>query len=102
MRFKFKLKILISEHAKELGNKLEDTPVIFLKPASSIIGQGRSIEVHNYLFLQVCKIPDGCLELHHEVELGLVVGRELRRAKPCDVRFYYFVLVGRLTTNLYI
>lgn len=54
-----------AEHAKELGNKIPDeNPLIFDKPISSIITQGSSIE-----------IPKGWNELHHEVELGVVIGK---------------------------
>jgi hypothetical protein len=37
------------EHAKELGNALPTTPIIFDKPISSIITQGSNIEVIIYI-----------------------------------------------------
>ncbi|KAF8940264.1 hypothetical protein BGZ58_007155 [Dissophora ornata] len=52
-----------SEHAKELGNAVPKAPFFFLKPTSSYIANGESIEV-----------PEGC-EVHHEVELGVVIGK---------------------------
>ncbi|KAG0322163.1 hypothetical protein BGZ99_003457 [Dissophora globulifera] len=55
-----------SEHAKELGNAVPKTPFFFLKPTSSYISNGQSIEV-----------PTGC-EVHHEVELGVVIGKDGR------------------------
>ncbi|KAI1320673.1 hypothetical protein EDD11_010206 [Mortierella claussenii] len=55
-----------SEHAKELGNAVPKSPFFFLKPTSSYISNGQSIEV-----------PQGC-EVHHEVELGVVIGKEGR------------------------
>jgi len=54
-----------AEHAKELGNAIPSKPMMFLKPTTSYIVEGQSI-----------KIPKGCSELHHEVELGVVIGKE--------------------------
>ncbi len=53
-------------HARELGNKVHTDPkqmVIFLKPASSVLREGSPIVV-----------PRGA-ELHHEVELGVYIGK---------------------------
>lgn len=52
------------EHAAELGNPVPKTPLIFLKPPSSYLQQGGKI-----------KLPPGCDELHHEVELGIVISK---------------------------
>lgn len=52
------------EHAAELGNPVPKTPLIFLKPPSSYLQQGGKI-----------KLPPGCDELHHEVELGVVISK---------------------------
>ncbi|XP_068746948.1 uncharacterized protein [Montipora capricornis] len=52
------------EHAAELGNPVPRTPLIFLKPPSSYLRQGGEI-----------KIPPGCNQLHHEVELAVVIGK---------------------------
>jgi len=56
-----------AEHAKELGNKIPDKPVLFLKPASSVIYSGENI-IH----------PEFGYELHHEVELVLLIGETIR------------------------
>ncbi|XP_064601679.1 acylpyruvase FAHD1, mitochondrial-like [Liolophura sinensis] len=53
-----------SEHAAELGNAIPSTPILFLKPPSAYITQGQAI-----------KIPKGCSELHHEVELGIIISK---------------------------
>ncbi|XP_064630689.1 acylpyruvase FAHD1, mitochondrial-like [Lineus longissimus] len=53
-----------SEHAAELGNAIPTEPIIFLKPTSAYVTEGNLI-----------KIPKNCQELHHEVELGLVIGK---------------------------
>ncbi|TGZ37852.1 hypothetical protein CRM22_011320 [Opisthorchis felineus] len=63
------------EHARELGSQIESDPVIFLKPPSAIIEQGEKIV-----------LPEGITDLHHEVELGLVIGKELSKAKLSDFR----------------
>ncbi|KAI8369511.1 uncharacterized protein BYT42DRAFT_584723 [Radiomyces spectabilis] len=55
-----------SEHAKELGNAVPKSPFFFLKPTSSYLPNGGSIE-----------IPKGC-DVHHEVELAVVIGKETR------------------------
>ena len=53
-----------ADHASELNNPVPLVPLIFLKPPSSFIKQGSSI-----------KIPPKCTALHHEVELGIVIGK---------------------------
>ncbi|TFH29428.1 MAG: fumarylacetoacetate hydrolase family protein [Deltaproteobacteria bacterium] len=54
-----------SDHIKELGNATPEAPVIFIKPASSVIGDGDSIV-----------IPPYSRERHYEVELALLIGRK--------------------------
>jgi 2-keto-4-pentenoate hydratase/2-oxohepta-3-ene-1,7-dioic acid hydratase in catechol pathway len=51
------------DHIKELGNEIPDNPVIFIKPASSIIHEGDRI-----------RIPDYSNDCHHEVELAVLIG----------------------------
>ena len=50
------------EHAYELGNVPPSEPIIFLKPSSSIINNNDNI----------C-VPYKCNNLHHEIELGVVI-----------------------------
>ncbi len=57
------------EHAKELGNEVPEFPLIFLKPASVLIFDGEKI-VH----------PDYSNEMHHEVELVLLIGETIKNA----------------------
>ena len=54
-----------SEHIKELGNETPEAPVIFIKPSSSVIGEGEAI-----------LIPPYSHDCHHEVELALLIGRK--------------------------
>ncbi len=52
------------EHIKELKGEVPSEPVIFLKPTSSLIGNGEAILV-----------PEGVGRVDHEVELALIIGR---------------------------
>ena len=56
-------------HAKEMGNEVPDFPIIFLKTATCIIPSGGKV-VH----------PDYSSNLHHEIELVLVIGNEAKNA----------------------
>ena len=58
-----------TEHAKELGNEVPGKPVLFLKPASAVIYSGEDI-IH----------PSFGNELHHEVELVLLIGAKIKDA----------------------
>ena len=53
-----------SEHIKELGNEIPDKPVIFIKPATSIIPDGGTVIIPDY--------SDDC---HYEVELAVLIGQ---------------------------
>jgi len=53
------------KHAEEMGSTVAKEPLIFLKPASSIIFDNQSII-----------IPERAKEVHHEVELGVVIGKK--------------------------
>ncbi len=58
-----------AEHAKELGNEVPEKPVIFLKPNSSVIFSGEKIIYPNF-----------SNEMHHEVELVLLIGKTIKNA----------------------
>jgi 5-carboxymethyl-2-hydroxymuconate isomerase len=62
-----------AEHVKELGNEIPDKPVLFLKPASALIYSGGEI-IH----------PDYGNELHHEVELVLLIGETVKNANKAE------------------
>ncbi|XP_068606449.1 oxaloacetate tautomerase FAHD1, mitochondrial [Brachionichthys hirsutus] len=53
-----------ANHAKELKNAIPTQPVLFLKPPSAYVREGSPILVPAYTS-----------ELHHEVELGVVIGK---------------------------
>lgn len=59
-----------AEHAKELGNKVPDKPLVFLKPTSAICFNNSEII-----------IPPQSEEVHHEVELVLAIGNKGKNIK---------------------
>ena len=61
------------EHAKELGNEVPTEPLFFLKPASSIIGEGEPIV-----------LPPQSERVEFEGEIGIVIGETLTRASESD------------------
>lgn len=52
-----------ADHVKELGNEIPERPIIFMKPASCVIGEGEEIV-----------IPAYSSDCHHEAELALLIG----------------------------
>ncbi len=62
-----------AEHAKELGNEVPEKPVIFLKPVSAVIYSGDKIVK-----------PSFGNDLHHEVELVLLIGNKVKDANEKD------------------
>ena len=61
------------EHAKELGNEVPAEPLFFLKPSSSIIGDG-----------EVILLPEQSQQVEFEGEIGVVIGSPLTRASEGD------------------
>jgi len=58
------------EHAAELGNKMPDEPLLFLKAPSAIILSGDEIV-----------LPSASEQVEHEGELGVVIGRVARNIR---------------------
>ena len=56
-------------HAEELGNEVPEFPLIFLKPTSALIYSGDNISM-----------PEYSNELHHEIELVLLIGTTIKNA----------------------
>ncbi|KAI7852219.1 hypothetical protein BDC45DRAFT_513731 [Circinella umbellata] len=80
-----------SEHAKELGNAVPKAPFFFLKPTSSYVANGGTVE-----------IPTGC-EVHHEVELAVVIGKEGRDYDASNAMDYvagYALAIDMTARNL--
>ncbi|MDI3299114.1 MAG: fumarylacetoacetate hydrolase family protein [Bacillota bacterium] len=61
-------------HAEEMKDRLPDEPVLFLKPASSVIGPGETI-----------RRPAMSAEVHYEAELAVVIGRRARNLARDEV-----------------
>jgi len=55
-------------HAKELGNEVPKEPLLFFKPPSSVVGPGGAVV-----------LPKESERVEHEAELGVVIGRRVRR-----------------------
>ena len=55
------------EHAKELGNEVPKEPLIFLKPPSSVIGDGQPIQ-----------LPAMSKQVEFEGEIGIILGDRLQ------------------------
>jgi 2-keto-4-pentenoate hydratase/2-oxohepta-3-ene-1,7-dioic acid hydratase in catechol pathway len=62
-----------AEHAAERGVGVPSEPVIFLKPATAVVGPGASVA-----------LPPEAEDVHHEAELAAVVGRVAHRIAAED------------------
>ena len=60
-------------HAKELGNDVPERPLLFLKPPSSLIGNGQAIV-----------LPPDSQQVEHEGEIGVVIGRKARHVSEVE------------------
>ncbi|GJE87021.1 fumarylacetoacetate hydrolase family protein [Phanerochaete sordida] len=80
-----------ADHVKELNNAIPKEPFFFLKPTTSYLPSGGNVE-----------IPRGIVA-HHEVELGLVIGKRGRDIAPADADAYiagYALAVDMTARNL--
>jgi 2-keto-4-pentenoate hydratase/2-oxohepta-3-ene-1,7-dioic acid hydratase in catechol pathway len=60
-----------AEHARELGNPLPDHPLLFIKPQTSVVTMEGGFP-----------IPGNKGSCHHELEIALLIGSELKAVKP--------------------
>lgn len=60
-------------HAAELNNPLPTTPILFIKPATAAAPLAQPVQ-----------LPRDRGAVHHEVELSLLIGAELRDAAPAQ------------------
>jgi 2-keto-4-pentenoate hydratase/2-oxohepta-3-ene-1,7-dioic acid hydratase in catechol pathway len=70
-------------HAAEMGGEAPETPVIFIKPNTSIVGPGAAIV-----------LPPSSNEVHYEGELAIVIGRpckDVPASKAYDMVLGYTV-----------
>lgn len=61
------------EHAKELGNDVPVEPLFFLKPSTSVIGDGDAIV-----------LPPQSERVEFEGEIGIVIGKALKNASEAE------------------
>ncbi|MDO5672303.1 MAG: fumarylacetoacetate hydrolase family protein [Actinomycetaceae bacterium] len=66
-----------ADHIKEMGGKTPDAPIIFIKPNTAIIGPGEAIV-----------LPQWSDEVHHEVELAIVIKTFAKNVAAKDYRDY--------------
>lgn len=69
-----------AEHARELGNEIPEEPILFIKPPSSLVNMDQPL-----------LLPQGQGEVHHEIEIALLV-RE--RLKDVDARTALWSMAG--------
>jgi 2-keto-4-pentenoate hydratase/2-oxohepta-3-ene-1,7-dioic acid hydratase in catechol pathway len=62
-------------HAKELGNDVPAEPLLFLKPPSSLVGDGESI-----------RLPTVSKQVEYEGEIGVILSSRLRNATAAEAR----------------
>lgn len=77
-------------HAKELGSEVPKEPLLFLKPPSSLLDPGGTIE-----------LPVESERVEHEAELGVVIGRRARFVAEEDALAHVFgyTCVGDITAR---
>jgi len=63
------------EHAKELGNEVPKEPLLFLKPASSVIGMN-----------EVIVLPPQSKQVEYEGEIGIRIGKRIFHASEAEAR----------------
>ena len=65
-----------ADHARELGNEVPDTPILFIKPASALAPFDDSI-----------RIPADKGEVHHEIEMAVLIGETLSHASAKEAQW---------------
>lgn len=60
-----------AEHAKELGNAVPSSPLLFIKPATAMVAMAEPVA-----------LPQGFGVCHHELEMALLIGQPLTKAGP--------------------
>src|SRR5688500_8228136 len=60
-------------HARELGNDVPERPLIFLKPPSSLIGNGDAIV-----------LPPDSTRVEHEGEIAILISRKARHVSEAE------------------
>ena len=69
------------DHAAEMNKPLPPEPLMFLKPSTAVVGPGDAI-----------RLPPNAGEIHHEAELGVVIGKRASRVPADKAMDYVFGL----------
>jgi 2-keto-4-pentenoate hydratase/2-oxohepta-3-ene-1,7-dioic acid hydratase in catechol pathway len=69
------------KHAAEMGKPVPSEPLIFLKPSTALNPHGAPIVM-----------PPASQEVHHESELGLVIGKRLSKVSEAEAQAGIFAL----------
>lgn len=64
-----------ADHAKEMGGSVPKDPVVFIKPPAAYIPNKGTI-----------RIPDFSNNVHHEVELVIIIGKDCSNISPSEAR----------------
>lgn len=82
-------------HAKEMKGEVPKVPLYFLKPTSSF--------VYNENGDKYIEIPSGMKEIHHEVELGVIIsksGRDIPKEKALEYVAGYCLMLDMTSRTL--
>lgn len=60
-----------AEHARELNNPVESAPLLFIKPSTAAVAMAPEFN-----------IPSGQGPVHHELEMAVLIGKQLTAATP--------------------
>ena len=79
-----------AEHAAELGNEVPPSPLLFLKPNTSVIGPDDPIV-----------LPDWSEQVEHEAELAVVIGKVTRNVSPDEAltKVFGFTVANDVTAR---
>jgi 2-keto-4-pentenoate hydratase/2-oxohepta-3-ene-1,7-dioic acid hydratase in catechol pathway len=79
-----------AEHAREMGNEVPTSPVLFLKPNTAVIGPDDPIV-----------LPHWSTEVHHEAELAVVIGKVTKDVSPegALARVFGFTVANDVTAR---
>lgn len=79
-----------AEHAREMGNEVPASPVLFLKPNTAVIGPDDPIV-----------LPHWSTEVHHEAELAVVIGKVTKDVSPegALARVFGFTVANDVTAR---
>ena len=61
-------------HARELGNAVPESPILFLKPSTALVPLQPGFA-----------IPQGRGECHHETEISVLIGKRLKNAGRAEI-----------------